>query len=71
MVTEFSGRHGNRDTRQHREPCKVLKDNTKRKTRYLTIPTYSNFLFGSHSRPTDRIRNINRELRVNYRDTLD
>jgi len=27
--------------------------------------------FGSHSRPTDRIRNINRELRLNYRDALD
>jgi Zn-dependent protease with chaperone function len=26
----------------------------------------SNFFFGSHSRPSDRIRNINRELRLNY-----
>lgn len=28
----------------------------------------SNFFFGSHSRPSDRIRNINRELRLNYSD---
>jgi hypothetical protein len=28
----------------------------------------TNFLFGSHSRPSDRIRNIERELALNYRD---
>jgi len=39
--------------------------------KYGEEDTMSNFLFGSHSRPTDRIRNINRELRVNYRDTLE
>ncbi|GMR22836.1 MAG: hypothetical protein BMS9Abin37_1212 [Acidobacteriota bacterium] len=43
----------------------------KFRRKYGEEDTMSNFLFGSHSRPTDRIRNINRELRVNYRDTLD
>lgn len=28
----------------------------------------TNFFFGGHSRPSDRIRNIERELRLNYRD---
>jgi hypothetical protein len=28
----------------------------------------SNFLFGSHSRPSDRIKNIERELALNYND---
>ncbi|HEY7698536.1 MAG TPA: M48 family metalloprotease, partial [Vicinamibacteria bacterium] len=28
----------------------------------------TNFLFGSHSRPSDRIRNIERELALNYRN---
>ena len=28
----------------------------------------TNFLFGSHSRPSDRIRNLERELKVNYRN---
>ncbi|MGH9319311.1 MAG: M48 family metalloprotease [Vicinamibacteria bacterium] len=31
----------------------------------------TNFLFGSHSRPSDRIRNLERELRVNYPDALE
>ena len=43
----------------------------KFRKKYGEADTMSNFLFGSHSRPTDRIRNIRRELRVNYRDTLD
>jgi Zn-dependent protease with chaperone function len=30
----------------------------------------TNFLFGSHSRPSDRIRNLERELALNYRDEL-
>jgi Zn-dependent protease with chaperone function len=28
----------------------------------------SNFLFGSHSRPSDRIRNVEREIQLNYRN---
>ena len=43
----------------------------KFRQKYGEEDTMSNFLFGSHSRPTDRIRNINRELRVNYRDALE
>ena len=43
----------------------------KFREKYGEQDTMSTFLFGSHSRPTDRIRNINRELRMNYRDTLD
>ena len=43
----------------------------KFRKKYGEDSTMSNFLFGSHSRPTDRIRNIRRELRRNYRDTLD
>ncbi len=43
----------------------------KFRKKYGEADTMSTFLFGSHSRPTDRIRNIRRELRVNYRDTLD
>ena len=43
----------------------------KFRKKYGEADTMSNFLFGSHSRPTDRIRNINRELRVNYLDPLD
>ena len=43
----------------------------KFRKKYGEQDTMSNFLYGSHSRPTDRIRNINRELRLNYRDTLD
>jgi hypothetical protein len=30
----------------------------------------SNFLFGSHSRPSDRIRNVEREIQVNYRNEM-
>lgn len=30
----------------------------------------TNFLFGGHSRPSDRIRNIRRELSINYPDRL-
>lgn len=30
----------------------------------------TNFFFGSHSRPSDRIRNIEREIGTNYRDRL-
>ena len=30
----------------------------------------TNFLFGGHSRPSDRIRNIRRELAINYPDKL-
>jgi hypothetical protein len=29
----------------------------------------TSFLFGSHSRPGDRIRNIEREIAINYADT--
>ncbi len=42
----------------------------KFRKKYGEDDTMSNFLFGSHSRPTDRIRNINRELRRTYPDTL-
>jgi predicted Zn-dependent protease len=28
----------------------------------------TSFLFGSHSRPSDRIRNVEREIAINYRD---
>lgn len=42
----------------------------KFRKKYGEQNTMSNFLFGSHSRPTDRIRNINRELRRNYPETL-
>jgi predicted Zn-dependent protease len=30
----------------------------------------SNFLFGSHSRPSDRIRNVEREIQLNYRNEV-
>ncbi len=30
----------------------------------------SNFLFGSHSRPSDRIRNVEREIQLNYRNDV-
>jgi Zn-dependent protease with chaperone function len=42
----------------------------KFRKKYGEQDTVSSFFFGSHSRPTDRIRNINRELRRNYPDTL-
>jgi len=42
----------------------------KFRKKYGEQDTMSNFLYGSHSRPTDRIRNINREIRLNYRDAL-
>jgi Zn-dependent protease with chaperone function len=32
------------------------------------LDAVSNFLFGSHSRPSDRIKNIERELDLNYRN---
>jgi Zn-dependent protease with chaperone function len=35
--------------------------------KYGEADTISNFFFGSHSRPTDRIRNIESELSLNYR----
>ena len=42
----------------------------KFRKKYGEQSTMANFVFGSHSRPTDRIRNIERELRLNYPDTL-
>ena len=35
--------------------------------KYGESDSVSNFFFGSHSRPTDRIRNIEQELALNYR----
>lgn len=43
----------------------------KFREKYGEESTMQNFLFGSHSRPSDRIRNINRELRLNYPDSLE
>jgi Zn-dependent protease with chaperone function len=43
----------------------------KFRNKYGEEDTLSNFLYGSHSRPTDRIRNIYRELQLNYRETVD
>jgi Zn-dependent protease with chaperone function len=42
----------------------------KFRKKYGEEGTMANFLFGSHSRPSDRIRNLERELRLNYPDTL-
>lgn len=42
----------------------------KFRKKYGEDSTMSNFLFGSHSRPSDRIRNLQRELRLNYPDTI-
>jgi Zn-dependent protease with chaperone function len=42
----------------------------KFRKKYGEESTMSNFLFGSHSRPSDRIRNIQRELRLNYQDAI-
>jgi Zn-dependent protease with chaperone function len=42
----------------------------KFRKKYGEEGTMSNFLFGSHSRPSDRIRNIQRELRLNYPDAI-
>lgn len=42
----------------------------KFREKYGEESTTANFFFGSHSRPTDRIRNLRRELRVNYSDSL-
>ena len=43
----------------------------KFRKKYGEQSTLANFLYGSHSRPTDRIRNIRRELRLNYPDKLN
>ena len=43
----------------------------KFRKKYGEQSTLANFLYGSHSRPTDRIRNIRRELRLNYPDELN
>ena len=43
----------------------------KFREKYGEQDSLSNFFGGTHSRPTDRIRNIRRELRRNYRDTLE
>jgi Zn-dependent protease with chaperone function len=43
----------------------------KFRKKYGEADTMSNFLYGSHSRPTDRIRNIRRELRVTYQNALE
>jgi Zn-dependent protease with chaperone function len=40
----------------------------KFRKKYGEDSAMTNFLFGSHSRPSDRIRNIERELALNYRD---
>lgn len=40
----------------------------KFRQRYGESDTVVNFFFGSHSRPSDRIRNIERELELNYPD---
>jgi Zn-dependent protease with chaperone function len=42
----------------------------KFRKKYGEESTFSNFFFGSHSRPSDRIRNLEWELRLNYRDAL-
>ena len=42
----------------------------KFRDKYGEQDSLSNFFAGSHSRPTDRIRNIRRELRRNYPDAL-
>jgi len=42
----------------------------KFKKKYGEADAVSNFFGGSHSRPTDRVRNIRRELRVNYTDAI-
>lgn len=42
----------------------------KFRKKYGEESTMSNFLFGSHSRPSDRIRNLERELRLNYPEAL-
>jgi Zn-dependent protease with chaperone function len=39
----------------------------KFRKKYGEDSAMTNFLFGSHSRPSDRIRNLERELRLNYR----
>jgi len=38
----------------------------KFREKYGESDSVQNFLFGSHSRPTDRIRNVERELHLNY-----
>jgi Zn-dependent protease with chaperone function len=43
----------------------------KFRKKYGEESTAANFLFGSHSRPSDRIRNIERELRLNYPEALE
>jgi Zn-dependent protease with chaperone function len=43
----------------------------KFRKKYGEESTAANFLFGSHSRPSDRIRNIERELRRNYPEALE
>lgn len=40
----------------------------KFRKKYGEDSAMTNFLFGSHSRPSDRIRNIERELALNYRN---
>jgi len=41
----------------------------KFRDRYGENDSISNFFFGSHSRPTDRIRNIEEEIALNYPDS--
>lgn len=42
----------------------------KFRTKYGEADKVTNFFFGSHSRPSDRVRNIEREIHINYRDRV-
>ena len=43
----------------------------KFRAKYGESDSMQNFLFGSHSRPSDRIRNLMRELRLTYPETIE
>lgn len=43
----------------------------KFRAKYGEPDKITNFFFGSHSRPSDRIRNIEREVRTNYRTRVE